>query len=85
MSDPVSYSEIHAYMLRRTRECYQDPPEFLVQFAVEQQKAQGRKVSIEEARKLVSLIDIQRYVKLEMEQKWPEFMASIPTNSLQDR
>ncbi len=82
MSDPVNYGEIHAYMLRKTREYYLNPPAVLVEAVMEKQKNNGHPVSREEARKLVSTIQIQRLVKEEMQKKWPEFMSSIPSNPL---
>ena len=80
----VSYKEIHAYMLEKTNEYYRNPPEVLVDAVLKDQKNQGSPVTREEARKLVSLIDIQRYLKAEMTEKWPEFMASLPSNSLRE-
>ena len=80
----VSYKEIHAYMLEKTNEYYRNPPEVLVDAVLEDQKNQGHPVTRQEARKLVSLIDIQRYLKAEMTEKWPEFMATIPSNSLRE-
>ena len=85
MAEQISYKEIHAYMLKKTQEYYQNPPEVLVRHTMSQYAAQGRILSWEEARKAVSLIDIQRYIKEEMSQKWPEFMSSIPQNGLKDR
>ena len=82
MSDSVNYQEIHAYMLKKTSEYYQCPPSVLVEAAMEQYKKAGVTVSYEEAKKLVTPIQIQRLVKEEMQKKWPEFMASIPSNPL---
>ena len=84
MSESVTYKQIHAYMLRKTQEYYQNPPAVLVEAVIACQKHQGVTVTWEEAKKLVSLIDIQRYIKQEMTAKWPEFMTSIPSNSLKD-
>ncbi len=81
----VTYQEIHAYMLKKTKEYYQNPPDVLVDAVMSGCEAQGQKVTREEAKKLVNLIDIQRYLKVEMEQKWPEFMRSIPSNSLREK
>ena len=81
----VSYKEIHAYMLEKTQEYYRDPPGSLVDAVMAQEQEKGHAVTRQEARELVSLIDIQRLVKAEMTEKWPEFMASIPSNSLRDR
>ena len=85
MAEQVTYQEIHAYMLRKTREYYENPPQVLVQATAAQYAAQGQILTPEEARKLVSLIDIQRYLKEEMSRKWPEFMGSIPENSLRSK
>ena len=84
MSEKITYQEIHAYMLKKTQEYYQDPPQVLIQATAAKFAAQGQILSPEEARKAVSLIDIQRYLKEEMSQKWPEFMGTIPQNSLKD-
>ena len=84
MSENVTYREIHAYMLKKTQEYYENPPEELVKAAQGTAQAQGRTVSYEQAKKLVSLIDIQRYIKWEMTKLWPEFMAGIPSNGLRD-
>ena len=84
MSESVSYKEIHAYMLKKTQEYYVNPPEVLVQATLAKLRLQGLDPTWEEARKQVSLIDIQRYLKEEMSQKWPEFMGSIPSNGLKD-
>ena len=83
MSEPVNYKEIHAYMLKKTSEYYQSPPVELVEAAMDNYKNAGLQVSYDEAKKLVTPIQIQRYVKEEMKKKWPEFMASIPSNPLQ--
>ena len=80
----VSYKEIHAYMLEKTREYYRNPPEVLVDAVMKQEQKKGHAVTRQEAKKLVSLIDIQRYLKAEMTEKWPEFMSSIPSNSLRE-
>ncbi len=85
MPENVSYQEIHAYMLKKTQEYYVNPPAILVEAVIAQHKAQGESLSYEEARKQVSLIDIQRYLKQEMQKKWPEFMGSIQSNPLSDR
>ena len=83
--ETVNYGEIHAYMLKKTQEYYQNPPAALVEAVIRERKSRGEALSCEEARKLVSLIDIQRLVKEEMQKRWPEFMATIPSNSLKDR
>lgn len=83
--ETVNYGEIHAYMLKKTQEYYQDPPAVLVEAVIRERSSRGETVSYDEARKLVSLIDIQRLVKEEMQKLWPEFMATIPSNSLKDR
>ena len=80
---PLNYKQIHAYMLYKTHEYYVEPPQVLVNAVMEKCKAEGQTVSYEEAKKLVSPIDIQRLVKQEMTEKWPEFMSSIPSNPLQ--
>ena len=80
----VSYKEIHAYMLEKTNEYYRNPPEVLVDRVLREEQEKGHALTRQEARKLVSLIDIQRYLKAEMTEKWPEFMASIPSNSLRE-
>ena len=80
----VSYKEIHAYMLEKTREYYRNPPEVLVDAVMKQEQKKGHAVTRQEAKKLVSLIEIQRYLKAEMTEKWPEFMSSIPSNSLRE-
>lgn len=82
MAENVTYKEIHAYMLRKTQEYYQDPPAVLVEAVIARQRSQGLSVTPEQAKKLVSLIDIQRYLKQEMTAKWPQFMGGIPSNSL---
>lgn len=84
MEEKVSYKEIHAYMLKKTQEYYRDPPQVLIQATAAKYAMAGQILSPEEARKAVSLIDIQRYIKEEMSQKWPEFMGSIPSNGLKD-
>ena len=80
----VSYKEIHAYMLEKTNEYYRNPPEVLVDRVLREEQEKGHALTRQEARKLVSLIDIQRYLKAEMTEKWPEFMATIPSNSLRE-
>ena len=82
MSQSVTYQQIHAYMLQKTREYYADPPEILVELTMAEAQKQGRSLSREQARSAVSPILIQRLIKEEMAQKWPEFMASIPSNPL---
>ena len=84
MEEKISYKEIHAYMLKKTQEYYQNPPQVLIQATAAKYALAGQILSPEEARKAVSLIDIQRYIKEEMSQKWPEFMGSIPSNGLKD-
>ena len=84
MGEKVTYQEIHAYMLKKTQEYYKDPPQVLVQATAAKYAAAGENITMEEARKYVSLIDIQRYLKEEMSQKWPEFMGTIPSNGLKD-
>ena len=37
---------------------------------------------LQKTRKLVTTIEIQQLVKEEMQKKWPDFMAFIPSNSL---
>lgn len=81
-AEKVSYQEIHAYMIRKTQEYYLNPPAQLVQDVIATYKAQGDDISYEEAKTFVSLINIQRYLKQEMAEKWPEFMGSIRENSL---
>ena len=82
MSEPISYSQIHAYMLRKTREYYQNPPAVLIEAVMQEQQSRGLPVTAEQARKLVTPIQIQRLIKQEMAELWPEFMASIPSNPL---
>ena len=84
MSESVSYQEIHAYMLQKTQEYYQNPPAILVEQTQADLARKGTNVSFEQARKMVSPILIQRLIKEEMAQKWPEFMSSIPSNPLRD-
>lgn len=84
-NEQVSYREIHAYMLQKTREYYENPPAVLVDQVIREAESRGEKLSPEEAEKQVSLIDIQRCIKREMQKKWPEFMASIPQNSLKEK
>lgn len=80
--EAVSYKEIHAYMIRKTQEYYRDPPASLVEDVIAAYRAQGEDISYETAKERVSLINIQRYLKQEMAEKWPEFMGTIPSNSL---
>ena len=82
MSDSVSYQEIHAYMLKKTQEYYHRPPAVLVEKIMETFKEGGNPITYAEAQKLVTPIQIQRLIKEEMKEKWPEFMASIPSNPL---
>ena len=82
MSDSVNYKEIHAYMLQKTSEYYRCPPAVLVEAIMDERRADGCPVSYEEARKLVTPLQIQRLVKAEMQEKWPEFMQTIPSNPL---
>lgn len=84
MSESVSYREIHAYMLQKTQQYYQNPPAILVEQTRAELARKGVEVSFAEARKMVSPILIQRLVKEEMAQKWPEFMSAIPSNPLRD-
>lgn len=81
-SKSVTYQQIHAYMLKKTQEYYQNPPAKLVEDVIAAYKAQGDEISYETAKERVSLINIQRCIKEEMAQKWPEFMGSIPSNPL---
>ena len=85
MEQSVNYSEIHAFMLKKTQEYYQNPPRVLVEAVISDYQSRGEEVTWNEAKKLVSLIDIQRYIKQEMKARWPQFMASIPENGLRDR
>lgn len=78
----VSYREIHTYMLQKTQEYYRNPPEALIEDVLAAYRAQGDEISREDAKKYVSLLNVQRYVKDEMARKWPEFMGSIPSNPL---
>ena len=78
----ISYQQIHAYMLQKTKEYYDNPPESLVDDVISAYKAQGDEISREVARERVSLLNIQRYIKQEMAEKWPEFMGRIPSNPL---
>ena len=84
MSESVSYREIHSYMLKKTQEYYQNPPAVLVEAVLAEARSRGEALTEEEARKQVSTIDIQRIVKQEMQQKWPEFMSGIPQNPLRE-
>ena len=81
MAEPT-YSQIHAYMLQKTREYAQEPPKPLVDEVLRQARSRGETLSRDQAKKLVSLIDIQRYLKEEMKALGPEFMAGIPENGL---
>ena len=82
MSESVTYSQIHAYMLKKTQEYYKNPPAILVEAVMEGYRQKGLTISYEQARKQVTPIEIQRLIKLEMAQKWPDFMSSIPSNPL---
>ena len=81
-SESVSYREIHAYMLQKTQEYYRNPPAALVEDVIAAFRAQGEDISWDTAKERVSLINIQRYIKQEMSEKWPEFMGGIPSNDL---
>ena len=85
MEETVNYSEIHAFMLKKTQEYYQEPPKVLVEAVLAQARSRGENLTWNEAKKQVSLIDIQRLIKEEMKARWPQFMASIPENGLRDR
>lgn len=78
----VTYQQIHAYMIRKTQEYYRDPPAPLVEAVIAAYRAQGDEISYETAKERVSLVNIQRYLKQEMAEKWPEFMGTIPSNPL---
>lgn len=78
----VTYPEIHAYMLRKTQEYYQNPPAVLVADVIAQYHAKGIELTYDQAKSQVSLIEIQRYLKKEMTAKWPKFMSGIKSNSL---
>lgn len=80
--ETISYHQIHAYMLKKTKEYYDNPPKALVDDVIAAYKAQGEEISPEIARERVSLLNVQRYIKQEMCKKWPEFMGSIPSNPL---
>ena len=84
MSETVNYKEIHSFMLKKTQEYYVNPPAFLVEAVLAEHRSRGEQISLQEAKKRVSLIDIQRCVKKEMQEKWPEFMAAIPENPLKE-
>ena len=84
MAESVSYREIHAFMLQKTQEYYRNPPAILVEQTMAELARKGMEVSFAEARKMVSPILIQRLVKEEMAQKWPDFMAAIPSNPLRN-
>ena len=84
MSESVSDREIHSYMLKKTQEYYVNPPAVLVEAVLAEARSRGEALTVEQARKQVSPIDIQRLVKQEMQQKWPEFMAGIPQNPLRE-
>ena len=81
-SENITYREIHAYMLQKTQEYYRNPPASLVDDVIAAFKAQGEEISRDTAAERVSLINIQRYIKQEMAEKWPEFMGGIPSNEL---
>ena len=78
----IPYAQIHSYMLQKTQEYYQNPPESLVEDVIAAYRAQGDVISREVARERVSLLNIQRYIKKEMAEKWPEYMGAIPSNPL---
>lgn len=80
--EKVTYQQIHAYMLQKTREYYLEPPAALIEDVIQAYKAQGEDIPWETAKERVSLLNIQRYIKQEMAEKWPEFMGGIPSNSL---
>ena len=82
MSESVNYQEIHAYMLKKTLEYCKCPPKALVETVMEIFREGGSPISYGEAEKLVTPLQVQRFVKEEMKEKWPEFMASIPSNPL---
>lgn len=82
MSESVSYQQIHAYMLKKTQEYYLNPPQALVDAVLCEYQKKGITLTYTEACRKVSPIAIQRLVKQEMQEKWPEFMASIPANPL---
>ena len=82
MSESINYKELHAYMLQKTAEYYQCPPKVLVEQIMEDYRCAGYPVSYEVARKQVTSLQIQRYIKQEMQERWPEFMSSIPSNPL---
>jgi len=81
-SEKITYQQIHAYMLQKTQEYYHNPPAPLVEDVIQAFKAQGEDISWETAKERVSLLNIQRFIKKEMAEKWPEFMGRIPSNSL---
>ena len=82
MPESVNYKEIHAYMLKKTLEYCKCPPKVLVETIMETYREGGHPISYEEARAQVTPLQIQRLVKEEMKEKWPEFMSSIPSNPL---
>ena len=82
MSESVNYKEIHAYMLKKTLEYCKQPPKVLVEKILETYREGGHPITYAEAEKQVTPLQIQRLVKEEMKEKWPEFMASIPSNPL---
>ena len=84
MSESVSYREIHSFMLKKTQEYYLNPPAPLVEAVLAEARSRGEALTVEEAKKRVSTIDIQRLVKQEMQKKWPDFMAGIPQNPLKE-
>ena len=78
----INYKELHAYMLQKTSEYYQAPPAALVDEVLATYRDAGQSLTRDEARQLVTPLQIQRYVKAEMQKKWPDFMAAIPSNPL---
>ena len=84
MSQSVTYQQIHSYMLQKTREYRLDPPAELVDALQAEASGRGEPLTRAQAREQVSLIEIQRYLRREMTEKWPEFMASIPVNPLRE-
>ena len=84
MSETVNFKEIHAYMLQKTAEYYRCPPAELVEAVMEEEARAGAPVTREEARKRVTPIQIQRYLKAEMQKKCPEFISAIPSNPLKE-
>lgn len=82
MSDTINMGKLHAYMLKKTQEYYHCPPSVLVDDVIMRQKENGNTLTYEQAKKLVTPIEIQRLIKKEMHEKWPELMAQIPSNPL---